>query len=66
VALRTAVIGLELYLDDDTLTGGACDDAGAAREFVGWLGLVGAIDALLAADATSTGTEVRSRGCTET
>jgi hypothetical protein len=44
---RTAVIRLELQLDDDSLTGRASDATGAAKEFVGWLGLVAAIDALL-------------------
>ena len=66
MALRTALIRLELDLNDDSLTGRASDDTGAAREFVGWLGLVAAIDALLVADATSASTEVRSRGFTET
>jgi hypothetical protein len=50
VAPRTAVIRLELHLADDSLTGRASDGTGAAREFVGWLGLVAAIDALLPED----------------
>jgi hypothetical protein len=50
VAPRTAVIRLELHLADDSMTGRASDGTGAAREFVGWLGLVAAIDALLPAD----------------
>ena len=44
---QTVVIRLELHLDDDSLTGRASDGTGAAREFVGWLGLVAAIDALV-------------------
>jgi hypothetical protein len=48
---QTVVIRLELHLADDALTGRASDGAGAAREFVGWLGLVAAIDALLPGNA---------------
>ena len=44
---QTVVIRLELHLADDSLTGRASGGAGAAREFVGWLGLVAALDALL-------------------
>jgi hypothetical protein len=48
---QTVVIRLELHLDDDSLTGRASDGSGAAREFVGWLGLVAAIDALVPGSA---------------
>jgi hypothetical protein len=41
------VIRLELRREDDSLTGRASGGAGAAREFVGWMGLVAAIDALV-------------------
>lgn len=51
VPRQTVVIRLELHLADDSLTGRASDGAGAAREFVGWLGLVAAIDALLPGNA---------------
>jgi hypothetical protein len=51
MAHQAVVIRLELHLDGDSLTGRASDGAGAAREFVGWLGLVAAIDALLAGTA---------------
>jgi hypothetical protein len=44
---QTVVIRLELHLDDDSLTGRASAGTGAAREFVGWMGLVSAIDALI-------------------
>jgi hypothetical protein len=44
---QTVVIRLELHLDDESLTGRASDGSGTAREFVGWLGLVAAIDALV-------------------
>jgi hypothetical protein len=40
------VIRLELYLKDDSPTGRATHGDGAGREFVGWMGLVAAIDAL--------------------
>jgi hypothetical protein len=44
---RTVVIRLELQLADDSLTGRASDGSGAAGEFVGWMGGVAAIDALV-------------------
>jgi hypothetical protein len=44
---QTVVIRLELQRADDALTGRASDGGGAAREFVGWMGLVAAIDALV-------------------
>jgi hypothetical protein len=44
---QTVVIRLELHLADDSLTGRASDGTGAAREFIGWMGLVAAIDALI-------------------
>lgn len=44
---QSVVIRLELELVDDALTGRASDGAGAAREFIGWMGLVAAIDALV-------------------
>jgi len=47
VADKTVVIRLELHVAEDTLTGRASDGTGTAREFVGWLGLVAAIDALV-------------------
>ena len=45
-------ISLELEVDGDSLTGRAADGDGADREFCGWLGLMSALDALVA-DATS-------------
>jgi hypothetical protein len=48
---RLIVIRLELRLEDDSLTGRASDGAGAAREFVGWMGLLAAIDALVREDS---------------
>lgn len=44
---QTVVIRLELHLTEDSLTGRASDGSGAAKEFVGWLGLLGAIDGLV-------------------
>lgn len=44
---QTIVLRLELHLADESLTGRASDGAGTAKEFVGWLGLVAAIDALV-------------------
>jgi hypothetical protein len=48
---QAVVIRLELHLDGDSLTGRASDGTGAAREFVGWLGLVAAIDGLVGGTA---------------
>jgi hypothetical protein len=44
---RPIVIRLEPRLEDNSLTGRARGGAGATREFVGWMGLVAAIDALV-------------------
>jgi hypothetical protein len=41
-------IRLELRLDGESLSGRVRDDAGATREFTGRLGLLAAIDALVA------------------
>jgi hypothetical protein len=48
---QTVVIRLELHLADESLTGRASDGGGAVREFVGWMGLVASIDALVRGDA---------------
>jgi hypothetical protein len=40
-------IRLELLVAEDSLSGRASDPCGASREFVGWVGLVAAIDALV-------------------
>ncbi|MEA2478102.1 MAG: hypothetical protein QOJ07_24 [Thermoleophilaceae bacterium] len=45
---RARTIRLELEHSPDSLTGRACPDCGADKEFSGWLGMVAAIDALLA------------------
>jgi hypothetical protein len=44
----TAVISLELSLEGDSLSGSASNGNGGRREFSGWLGLVSAIEALIA------------------
>lgn len=41
-------VGLELRVVGDSLIGRAWSGMGAQRDFSGWLGLVAAIDALLA------------------
>ena len=46
----TRVIHLELSLAGDSLSGCASDDLGARREFDGRLGLLDAIDTLIARD----------------
>ncbi len=44
---QSVVIRLELHLTDDAMSGRATDSSGTARQFTGWLGLLGAIDALV-------------------
>jgi hypothetical protein len=44
---QTTSISLELRLVGDSLSGRARCAAGRRRDFVGWLGLMAAIDALL-------------------
>ena len=50
---RPAHVRLELHTDGESLWGRAISDE-ASREFHGWIGLIGAIEALcpMAADAT--------------
>jgi hypothetical protein len=52
---QTVVIRLELKPDHDSLTGRASDASGAVREFVGWMGLVAAIDALVPGSSPAPG-----------
>jgi hypothetical protein len=59
---RPIVIRLELRLEDDALTGRASDGAGAARDFVGWMGLVAAIDALVRWEFTGRGGRLDEAG----
>jgi hypothetical protein len=44
---RTVSIRLEVQVDGDDVRGHASSGDQAARPFAGWLGLIGAIDALL-------------------
>jgi hypothetical protein len=55
VAEQTIRILCELQTVGDSLTGRARRQDGEAREFTGWLGLLGALQALLA-DADTAGT----------
>lgn len=48
---ESAAISLELDVAGDSLSGRASDGAGVEREFSGWLGLIAAIEALLANDS---------------
>ena len=43
----TTQITLELELDGDSVSGHTVDAEGARREFRGWIGLMGVLDALL-------------------
>ena len=47
LAPMSTVITLELDLDGETVSGHATDARGARREFNGWIGLMGVLDALL-------------------
>ena len=44
----TTAISLELHLAGDCLTGTATSSTGVERPFCGWLGLIAAIDSMLA------------------
>ena len=44
---ETVVIRLELHPAEGSVSGRASDASGVAHEFVGWMGLVAAIDALV-------------------
>jgi hypothetical protein len=46
---KSTQITLDLEVDDDFLSGRIRDGSGAGRAFSGWLGLMAAIDELLAA-----------------
>ena len=50
----TINVSLELRLEEGRLSGRATDQVGASREFDGWLGLIGAIDAVVGTDAGAT------------
>jgi hypothetical protein len=43
----TTQITLELELDGDSVSGHTVDAEGSRREFRGWIGLMGVLDALL-------------------
>lgn len=55
MAQQTVVIRLELEVAGDSLTGRVSNGRGGAEAFVGWLGLLAAIDGLLPADVTAPG-----------
>lgn len=42
---------LDLRIDGDEVDGSATDSAGEIRNFVGWLGMLGTIDALTSAES---------------
>ena len=46
-------ITLELALDGETISGHAVDAAGLRRDFSGWIGLMGVLDAILEATTES-------------
>jgi hypothetical protein len=47
VNAATTQITLELELDGDAVHGATVDSRGTRREFSGWIGLMGVLDALL-------------------
>jgi hypothetical protein len=65
VSGETVVIRLELQPSDDSLRGRASDASGAARDFVGWVGLVAAIDALVPGGPPSPGAVASTEGSNE-
>lgn len=50
---KKVTISLELDVLEDTLSGRARNCSGGERDFLGWLGLVAAIDALLPSSGDS-------------
>jgi hypothetical protein len=50
-------IQLVLQPDGNSVTGSAVDEAGGAREFAGWMGLVAALDTLLRDDESARATQ---------
>lgn len=46
-------LNLELELADGRLSGLATESGGDRRSFTGWLGMIGAIDAILGEDAAA-------------
>ena len=47
LATMTTVVTLELDQDGETVSGHTTDARGRRREFCGWIGLMGVLDALL-------------------
>jgi hypothetical protein len=46
---RTLTIQVDLQIDGDSFRGFVTDESGARHELRGWLGLIGALDDLIAA-----------------
>jgi hypothetical protein len=59
---ETVVIRLELQPSDDSLRGRASDANGTRRDFVGWVGLVAAIDALVPGGPPAPGAGAATEG----
>jgi hypothetical protein len=55
VAARTAHLTVDVRIDGEEFSGHAGDGAGRPRPFRGWLGLIGALDGLLAAPSPAGG-----------
>jgi hypothetical protein len=49
---RTRHIAIDVRIDGDEISGQAADGTGRPRSFRGWVGLIGALDRLLASPAT--------------
>jgi hypothetical protein len=62
VAARTAHLTVDVRIDGEEFSGQAGDGSGRPRPFRGWLGLIGALDGLLAAP-TPAGGEPNVRVC---
>ena len=48
VSAETKHIAIDVLLDGDEISGRACDGTGQPKAFQGWLGLLAALDGLLA------------------
>ena len=58
MSVQTVRIVLDVRLDGEEISGHASDGVGQAKPFLGWLGLIAALDGLVAVRRTSAGESV--------
>ena len=63
VSTTSTQITLELELDGETIGGNAIDAGGVRREFSGWIGLMGVLDAILEATTDSQPSRNGEKSC---